>query len=104
MMSNFSTDSGALWRYQLDPSDWTDRLVGYKVEGTDGEIGKVDFISTKTGTHSFVVDAGSWLRSRKVMLPAGMITRINTESRTLFVDATKEQVKNAPEIDEANPE
>ena len=34
------------------------------------------------------------------MLPAGVITRIDEEDRRLWVDLTKEQVKNAPDYDE----
>ena len=34
------------------------------------------------------------------MLPAGVVERIDPESETVFVDLTKDEIKNAPEYDE----
>jgi hypothetical protein len=35
------------------------------------------------------------------MLPAGIVSGINHEKRTVMVDRTKEQIKNAPEFDDS---
>ena len=36
------------------------------------------------------------------MLPAGVIRDANLDDETVFVNRTKDQIKNAPEFDEAN--
>jgi len=37
---------------------------------------------------------------KKVLLPAGMIERVDRDDEMVFVGLTKEQIKNAPEFDE----
>ncbi|MGH2498934.1 MAG: PRC-barrel domain containing protein [Candidatus Limnocylindria bacterium] len=76
-------------------------LTGFTVEALDGSIGKVDEATYDVGRSFLVVDTGPWIFGKKVMLPAGVIGRIDTEARKVFLDRTKEQIKNAPEFDEA---
>ncbi|MGW7441407.1 PRC-barrel domain-containing protein [Streptomyces sp. NPDC054849] len=76
-------------------------LIGYKVEATDGSIGKIDKHSEDMDTAHLVVDTGHWIFGRHVLLPAGTIARIDTAAETVYVNRTKEQIKNAPEYDEA---
>jgi hypothetical protein len=47
-----------------------------------------------------VVDTGPWIFGKKVMLPAGVIQRVDLDSQTVFVDRTKDEIKNSPEFDE----
>ncbi|MFG2753825.1 PRC-barrel domain-containing protein [Streptomyces xanthophaeus] len=74
-------------------------LTGYKVEATDGSIGKVDKHSDEVGSSYIVVDTGPWIFGKEVLLPAGTISRIDADDEKVFVDRTKEQIKNAPEFD-----
>jgi hypothetical protein len=37
---------------------------------------------------------------RTVMLPAGVVERIDTAEKKIYVDRTKDQIKNAPEYDQ----
>jgi hypothetical protein len=74
-------------------------LAGYSVEATDGGIGKVDEASYETGMGYIVVDTGPWIFGKKVLLPAGLVTRVDPESETVFVRATKDEIKDAPEYD-----
>ena len=76
-------------------------LTGFKVEATDGEIGKVDEATNDTGASFIVVDTGPWIFGKKVMLPAGVLRDIDLDTETVFVDRTKEEIKNAPELDES---
>jgi hypothetical protein len=46
-----------------------------------------------------VVDTGPWILDRKVMLPAGMVERIDTDDHRMYVDRTKDQIRDAPEYD-----
>lgn len=74
-------------------------LSGYDVEAIDGGIGKVDKANYEVGDAHLVVDTGPWIFGRKVLLPAGTVDRIDHDGRTVYVDRTKEQVKNSPEYD-----
>ncbi|MCY0930077.1 PRC-barrel domain-containing protein [Streptomyces sp. H27-H1] len=73
-------------------------LTGYKVEAVDGGIGKVDKHSDEVGDAYLVVDTGVWIFGKEVLLPAGAVTRIDPEDQKIYVDRTKEQIKNAPEF------
>ncbi|MEU9859936.1 PRC-barrel domain containing protein [Streptomyces sp. NPDC047971] len=75
-------------------------LVGYKVEATDGGIGKVSKHADEVGSAHLVVDTGVWIFGRHVLLPAGTIKQIDTATETVHVARTKEQIKDAPEFDE----
>ncbi|MGI5446963.1 PRC-barrel domain containing protein [Streptomyces sp. CA-243310] len=73
-------------------------LAGYKVEATDGGIGKVDKHSDEVGDAYLLVDTGVWIFGKEVLLPASTVTRIDPDDKKIFVDRTREQVKNAPEF------
>ena len=89
-----------LWRYD-DPARAEIDLVGYEVEALDGEIGQIAEAGHEIGTRYLVVDMGSWIFGKKVMLPAGIIDRLDTADETVFVNRTKDEIKNAPEFDES---
>jgi hypothetical protein len=76
-------------------------LTGYGVEAVDGGIGKVDEASYDVGSSWLVVDTGPWIFGKKVLLPAGVIDRIDIEEERVYVGQTKDQIKNAPEFDES---
>ncbi|MFE2480730.1 PRC-barrel domain-containing protein [Streptomyces sp. NPDC059389] len=88
-----------VWNYQPTAGHLagTD-LTGYKVEATDGSIGKVDKHSDEVGDAYLVVDTGVWIFGKEVLLPARTVVTIDPEERKIFVDRTKEQIKNAPEF------
>src|SRR6266576_2136419 len=75
-------------------------LSGFKVEAIDGSIGKVDESTYEAGGSFIVVDTGPWIFGKKVMLPAGVIRDIDLDMETVFLNRTKDQIKNAPEFDE----
>ncbi|MFB7026809.1 MULTISPECIES: PRC-barrel domain containing protein [unclassified Streptomyces] len=73
-------------------------LSGWRVEATDGHIGKVDKHSDEVGDAYLVVDTGVWIFGKEVLLPASTVTRIDLEEHTVHLGLTKEQIKNAPEF------
>ena len=75
-------------------------LSGFKVEAIDGDIGKVHESTNETGGSFIVVDTGPWIFGKKVMLPAGVIRDADLDTETVFVNRTKDQIKNAPEFDD----
>ncbi|WP_327412126.1 PRC-barrel domain-containing protein [Streptomyces sp. NBC_01233] len=91
----------AFWAYHPTAGHQTGLdLVGYKVEATDGSIGKVDKHSDAVDAAHLVVDTGVWIFGRHVLLPAGIIQRIDTAEKKVYVNRTKDQIKHAPEFDE----
>ena len=86
-----------LWVFR-QPVEEVD-LVGFDVEALDGHIGKVDEASTEVDASYLVVDTGPWIFGKRVMLPAWTIERFDLEERRLFVDRTKDEIKNGPEFD-----
>ncbi len=74
-------------------------LTGFKVEATDGSIGKVDKHSNEVGDQYIVVDTGVWIFGKEVLLPAGTITGVNTDDKVIQVSRTKDEIKSAPEFD-----
>ena len=75
-------------------------LVGFDVEAIDERIGTVDEATYETRRSYVVVDTGPWIFGKKVMLPAGVIQKVDVDSRIVFVDRTKDEIKHSPEYDE----
>ncbi|MFF4139322.1 PRC-barrel domain-containing protein [Streptomyces mirabilis] len=92
--------SDSIWGYQptTGHTAGTD-LTGYKVEATDGSIGKVDKHSDDVNSAYLVVDTGVWIFGKHVLLPAGTVTTVDQAERKIYVDLTKEQIKDSPEFD-----
>ena len=76
-------------------------LAGFKVEATDGSVGEVAEAASEGGKSYLVVDTGAWLFSKKVVLPAGVVDRVDEDDEKVYVDRTKDEIKDAPEFDEA---
>jgi hypothetical protein len=76
-------------------------LSGFNVEAIDGEIGSIGGKTYEIGSDALIVDTGPWIFGRKVMLPAGVISRIDPDDRRVWVNLTKDQIENSPELDEA---
>ena len=96
-----STLDQRTWTYQDDLYAGDIDIVGYKVEAIDGDIGKVDDATYDMGASYVVVDTGPWIFGKKVMLPAGVVDRIDSEDEKVFVNRTKDEIKKAPEFDES---
>ncbi len=92
-----SSPSG-LWEYG-DPTFGTD-LTGYSVEATDGGIGKIDEATNEVGSSYLVVDTGPWIFGKKVMLPAGVVERVDREDEKVYVNRSKDEIKDSPQFDE----
>jgi hypothetical protein len=90
-----------IWTYSRDTLNEPMDVEGFDVEAADGEIGKVDEATYDVGSSFIVVDTGPWIFGRKVVLPAGVIERIDMDDRKVSVRLTKDQIKNSPELDEA---
>lgn len=87
-----------IWTFRPDvPQGGTD-LAGFEVEARDGKIGKIDEATGEAGSSYVVVDTGPWIFGKKAMLPAGVIRGVDRDAKIVYVDRTKEEIKNAPEL------
>jgi hypothetical protein len=86
-----------LWTYTASATN--EDLEGFDVVATDGGIGKIDEATYDVEASYIVVDTGPWIFGRKVVLPAGVIDRIDLDARNVAVRLTKDQIKNSPEFD-----
>lgn len=76
-------------------------ISGFSVEAVDGSVGKVDEATYDAGGSYLVVDTGPWIFGKKVMIPAGVVRGIDETDETVFVNRTKDQIKDAPEFDDS---
>src|SRR6476620_10635089 len=91
--------SSQIWTYR-DTTITQRNLAGLSVEAIDGKIGKVDDATNDVGASFMLVDTGPLILGKKVMLPAGFVRDDNAATETVFVNRTKDQIKDAPEYDE----
>jgi hypothetical protein len=92
-----------MWTYRENVGfDATDGLeiVGFDVEAKDGSIGSIDEATYDVGSSYVVVDTGPWIFGKRVMLPAAVIDRVDAEEEKVYVSRTKDEIKNAPELDD----
>jgi hypothetical protein len=91
----------SLWNYPTAMSPTTLDLVDYEVEARDGSIGTVDEATTEVDAAHLVVDTGTWIFGRKVIIPAGLVAEVDESAKRVWIDLTKDQIKQSPELDES---
>ena len=92
------------WQYRdstLGTNLTKQEITGYDVEALDGSIGNIDDATLEADLGHIVVDTGPWIFGKKVMLPAGVITSVDHDNENVFVNRTKDEIKNAPEFDDS---
>jgi hypothetical protein len=75
-------------------------LADFKVEATDGSVGRVLEATYEAGESYLVVDTGGTILSKRVVLPAAVVERVDRDGSTVYVDRSKDEIKGAPEFDE----
>jgi sporulation protein YlmC with PRC-barrel domain len=81
-------------------------LRGYRIRASDGVIGKVDdfyFDDDTWAIRYLVVDTGTWLSGRKVLISPIALGHANWMGRQLPVALTRAQVEGSPDIDTKKP-
>ena len=81
-------------------------IKGYAIEASDGRLGTVsDLLFEDVGwvTRWLVVDTGSWLPGRKVLLPLSALGLPDHVLRHFPVKLTMQQVKDSPNVDLDQP-
>jgi uncharacterized protein YrrD len=100
----------SLWNDEIDEANsWDPNLrsskevSGYNFQAVDGEIGYVhDFIiNDDTWTiHYLVLDTSKWLPGEKILISTEWIERISWDNAKVYLDLSRETIKNVPEYDE----
>lgn len=75
-------------------------LTRYEVEARDGSIGTVEHATMQAGQSYLVVDTGSWIPGGRVLLPAGIVERVDRGVEKVFVSRSRHEIRNAPEYGE----
>jgi hypothetical protein len=81
-------------------------LKGYKLHALDGEIGSVDefYFDDKHWTVRYlVVDTGSWLMGREVLISPYSVSSVDRNSKTISVNLTKKQIEDSPPLESHKP-
>lgn len=77
-------------------------LVGYTISAKDGQLGKVSEFYFDDHTwiiRYLVVDTGTWLAERKVLIPRSALGITDWLSKTFQVNLTMEQVRKSPDTE-----
>lgn len=83
-----------------------DEITGYTLGASDGEVGQVHdlfFDDEDWVVRYLVVQTGSWLNSRKVLISPYSLGEADGAHQTLQVHLNQEQVRNSPEVDTDMP-
>jgi hypothetical protein len=81
-------------------------LKGFAIEATDGRMGTAaDFLFDDASwkVRWLVVDCGTWLKGRKVLIHPPAVSHADLEGRKFEVELTKAQVEGSPEWLEHQP-
>ena len=81
-------------------------LYGYRILAKDGDIGWVHgflFDDRAWTVRYLVVDVGTWLPGRKVLIVPAALGEPEWQTNSFPVQLTKNQVRNSPEIDTDKP-
>jgi hypothetical protein len=81
-------------------------LKGYAIAASDGEIGSVaDFLfeDQSSAIRWVVVDTGTWLSGRQVLLSPTAFTGIDAAGQRMATDLTRDQVERSPDLSSDEP-
>jgi sporulation protein YlmC with PRC-barrel domain len=81
-------------------------FTGYEVKATDGSVGHVKDLLLDDTTWKIrwlVVDTGTWLTSRKVLLHPSAISAIDHEATAISFALTRAQIEASPDISQDEP-
>lgn len=77
-------------------------IKGYAIEASDGQLGTVSdllFDDSSWLIRWLVVDTGSWLSGRKVLLPPSVLGHPDSVRKAFSVRLTMQQVEDSPSVD-----
>ncbi|SEM55705.1 hypothetical protein [Streptacidiphilus jiangxiensis] len=89
--------SHRLWSYPSDSAVVAgEDVTGYRVEAADGPVGHVEAVLDRDERRCLIVDTGTWILGRRVVVPAGTVARVDCAAKAVHVALTRDQIKGAP--------
>jgi len=79
---------------------------GYKLDSLDGDVGKVRefyFDDRHWTIRYLVVDTGTWLAERQVLISPHALIAVDREAERIAVALTKKQIEDSPSLDTHKP-
>jgi len=73
-----------------------DDIAGYSLQAADGVIGTISATNGDVGRSYLIATGGAWNQGRTVMLPPGIVDRIDRDERVVHVSCSRDQVRAAP--------
>lgn len=112
--TNRTVDDAAALQINRDPKQpgghamliATSKVLGTALEGVDGNLGTIKdlyFNDLLWTVRYFVVDTGTWLPGRKVLLSPTEVQSVDWPARMVQVPQTKDEIKDSPSIDTDKP-
>ena len=80
----------------------TREVIGYYIHAKDGDIGHVEDFLVDDETWDIrymVIDTRNWWPGKKILVAPSWITEIRWTESKVYVDLSREQIKNGPEFD-----
>jgi sporulation protein YlmC with PRC-barrel domain len=84
----------------------TNEVIGYHIAATDGEVGHLEDLVIDDHTWAIqyaVADTRNWWPGKKVLVGLQRIGNISWTDSKVYVDLTRETIKNGPEFDPSIP-
>lgn len=81
-------------------------IQGYAIlasDGTIGTIGDLLFDDASWFVRWLVVDTGSWLSCRRILLPSSALASLDSEQMQCSINLTMQQIKDGPHINTERP-
>jgi hypothetical protein len=85
----------------------TQKIRGFHILATDGEIGHVDEFLVDDGNwmvQYLVVDTSNWIGGRSVLISSAAIESIDSPNRKIRVKLTRAEIERGPSVDAAQIE
>lgn len=83
-----------------------DRLLDFEINASDGEVGRVRDLHVddrRWAVRYLVVETGSWLEARRVLISPLAIDSIDWVAGTISLRLTRQQVRGSPAVDSPRP-
>jgi uncharacterized protein YrrD len=76
-------------------------LKGYRLNATDGEIGKVKefyFDDLHWAVRYLIADTGNWLTDKQVLISPYSLNSVNIQTELIDINLTKKQIEDCPSL------
>ena len=83
------------------------KMIGYHIAATDGEIGHVDellFDEDTWAVRYLVVDTSNWAGGKSVLISTAAIEELDSPGKKITVNLTRDEIKSGPSVDDAQIE